>query len=97
MTGSQPSNSPGYTKPKPATAMKATKLLIAAATFVGLASLSFAGPGPDYWARMNAAGKKASTPSIGQNKATAETMAKVKPAADAPATCANCVCCAKQA
>lgn len=32
--------------------MKATKLLLATAIFTSLASLSFAGPGPDYWARI---------------------------------------------
>lgn len=79
-------------QPKRNLAMKATKLLIAAAAFAGLASLSLAGPGPEYWARMNAAGKKpAAYPSIWQKK-SAET--KAKPAAEAPAACATGGCCA---
>lgn len=75
--------------------MKATKLLIAAAAFAGLVSLSFAGPGPEYWARMKASGKKpAAYPSIWQNK-SAETKAKpaAKPAKEASTTCASCSCC----
>ena len=31
--------------------MKATQLLLAAALFTGLAALSIAGPGPQYWSR----------------------------------------------
>ena len=80
--------------------MKATKLLIAAAAFAGLASLSFAGPGPEYWARMNAANKNASYPSIWRTKTPAESTAKAKPAAkpatEVAATCASCECCAKK-
>jgi hypothetical protein len=53
--------------------MKATKLLFAAAAFASLASLSFAGPGPEYWARMNKNQKPASYPSIWQTKASTET------------------------
>lgn len=81
--------------------MKATKLLIAVAAFAGLASLSFAGPGPEYWARMNAANKNASYPSIWRNMTPTEATAKAKPAAkpttDVTATCATCECCAKKA
>jgi len=77
--------------------MKATQRLLAAAAFASLASLSFAGPGPEYWARMNAFNQKASYPSIWQNMATAETTAKATPAAEVTATCANCECCAKKA
>lgn len=80
--------------------MKVTKLLFAAAAFAGLASLSFAGPGPEYWARVNGANKKASYPSIWQNKTPAEATAKAKPApkpaAEVTTTCANCECCAKK-
>lgn len=80
--------------------MKATKLLIVAAAFAGLASLSFAGPGPEYWARMNAANKSASYPSIWRNKTPAEATVKAKlapkPAAEVTATCAACECCAKK-
>ena len=80
--------------------MKATKLLFAAVALAGLASLSFAGPGPEYWARMNTANKNASYPSIWRNKAPAEAAVKAtpapKPVADVTATCANCECCAKK-
>lgn len=80
--------------------MKATKLLIAAAAFAALASLSYAGPGPEYWARMNATQKKpASYPSIWRTKASTETKAQpaASPAAEVAVTCANCSCCAKKA
>ncbi len=80
--------------------MKATKLLVAAAAFAGLASLSFAGPGPEYWARMNAANKNASYPSIWRNKTPAEATVKAsptpKPATEVTATCASCGCSAKK-
>ena len=63
--------------------MKTTKLLLAAAAFTGLVSLSFAGPGPDYWARMTEAAK---------NRAA---IAKTQPAAQVQvaAACATCSCC----
>ena len=32
--------------------MKTTRLLIATALFSGLAALSYAGPGPQYWAQQ---------------------------------------------
>ena len=62
--------------------MKATKLLLATALFAGLATLSFAGPGPQFWAQ--------------QAKNAQERNAKtVAPAATQPApqvACANCNC-----
>lgn len=74
--------------------MKATKLLIAVAAFAGLASLSFAGPGPEYWARMNAVNKNASYPSIWRTKTPAETTAKALPAAKPElAVAAACTAC----
>lgn len=84
--------------------MKATKLLIAAAAFAGLATFGLAGPGPEYWARMNAADKKPSYPSIWQTKPAADTNAQAKPVAQPVAkpagevatTCATCACCAKK-
>jgi hypothetical protein len=78
--------------------MKATKLLFAAAAFASLASLSFAGPGPEYWARMNKNQKPASYPSIWQTKASAETKAQVaaKPAGEKGMACADCQGCAKK-
>ncbi len=62
--------------------MKATKLLLAAAAFAGLVVFSFAGPGPEYWARMTENAK---------NKATIEAKAKVESAAKV-AVCAACSC-----
>lgn len=84
--------------------MKANKLLLAAALFTGLATLGLAGPGPEYWARMNAAAKKSSYPSIWQTKPAADTNAQAKPVAkpaakpagEVAATCATCACCAKK-
>ena len=70
--------------------MKTTKLLIAAALFAGLTSLSFAGPGPQFWdlPTRNA-------------QARIATEAKAKTDAPKPATqvavCATCSCCAKKA
>jgi len=77
--------------------MKAIKLLIAATAFASLAALSFAGPGPEYWARMNQ-NKPASYPTISQTKATAETKAKpaAHPTTDVAISCASCSCCAKK-
>jgi hypothetical protein len=75
--------------------MKAPKLLLAAAAFAGLASLSFAGPGPEYWARMTAAQKKpAAYPSIWRAK-PAETKASLaaQPAAAVAASCTACSGC----
>ena len=70
--------------------MKTIKLVIAAALFAGLTSLSFAGPGPQFWdqqtrnanARITAAAK-------------AKTDAP-KPDAQLVASCATCSCCAKK-
>lgn len=62
--------------------MKATKLLLAAALFTSLATLSFAGPGPDYWARLTQAAK---------DNAKADVQAKVQ-AAPQVAVCATCSC-----
>lgn len=65
--------------------MKANKLLLAAVLFTGLTSLSFAGPGIDYWNRMTEAAK---------NRTTA--AAKAKTATEVATTCATCECCAKK-
>lgn len=70
--------------------MKANKLLLAAVLFTGLTSLSFAGPGIDYWNRMTEAAK---------NRTSAEAKAKLdapKPATELAASCATCSCCAKK-
>ncbi len=58
--------------------MKATKLLLATTLFTGLATLSFAGPGPDYRARLQKIQKE-------------QALAKA-PAAAPVAVCANCNC-----
>ncbi|HVZ66392.1 MAG TPA: hypothetical protein VG936_17650 [Lacunisphaera sp.] len=63
--------------------MKATKLLTAAALFAGIAPLSFAGPGPDYWTRFE------------KERAAARAKAAVAKTPAAPqvaATCVNCNC-----
>lgn len=70
--------------------MKATKLLFAAAIFTGLASLSFAGPGPDYWARTKKA-EKDQAQAKAKAKAQAKADAQTKAAAQV-AVCANCGC-----
>ncbi len=63
--------------------MKATKLLLAAVVFTGLASLSIAGPGSDYWAQqtMNSQEQKAKQEQV-QNQ----------PKSDAPTTACNHCC-----
>ncbi len=61
--------------------MKATKLLLAAALFTGLATLSFAGPGPQFWAQQ---AKNQQTPQI-------KVDAKAQPAVQV-AACGNCSC-----
>jgi hypothetical protein len=61
--------------------MKATKLLLAAALFTGLATLSFAGPGPQYWAQQ------------AKNQQTQAAKADVKAVpATQVAACGNCSC-----
>ena len=69
--------------------MKATKLLLAAALFAGLTSLSIAGPGSDYWAQQ--------TKNAQEQKAKQE-QAQTQPKSDAPATaCHQCnSCCGMQ-
>jgi hypothetical protein len=56
--------------------MKTTKLLLAAALFTGFATLSFAGPGAQYWTHQ------------AQNQK--QIKADAKPAQIA--ACANCSC-----
>lgn len=79
--------------------MKATKLLFAAALFTGLTSLSFAGPGVDYWNRMAEAAKNrtaAEAKAKTDAPAKASASANAKPATEVAATCATCECCAKK-
>ena len=76
--------------------MKANKLLLAAVLFTGLTSLSFAGPGIDYWNRMTEAAKNR-TAAETKAKTDAPVMAKAKAATEVATTCATCECCAKKA
>lgn len=64
--------------------MKTTKLLLAAALLTGLAALGYAGPGPDFFARINKAQKE-------RSPAKAEAQAKVQ-AAPQVASCTACGC-----
>jgi hypothetical protein len=78
--------------------MKTAKLLLAAAAFASLASVSLAGPGPEYWARMNKNQKPASYPTIWRTQADANTKAQAaaKPVAETAAGCTACQGCAKK-
>ena len=68
--------------------MKTIKVITAVVLFTGLTSLSFAGPGTDYWIRMNQAAKdKAAI----EAKAKAGSPAKVQ-ATTQVASCAACGC-----
>ena len=64
--------------------MKATKLILAAALFTGLATLSIAGPGPQYWAQRTA-DAKAEKAKQTQAQPKSDEMAKA---------CTSCSCCA---
>ena len=65
--------------------MKAYKLLLAVALFTGLATLSFAGPGPQFWTQQ--ARNQQAQP------AKADAQAKAQPVTQV-AVCANCNCAA---
>lgn len=75
--------------------MNPTSLLKPAGLSLGLLfvtiapSTAIAGPGPEYWARMN---PKAQTayPSIWRTKAAVESPAKAKPATEAAPSCSSC-------
>lgn len=76
------------------TTMKATKLLLGVVLITGSSVLSFAGPGPEYWARVN---PKAQTSYPSRwIKQTDKAPAKVQPVAQI-AACDTCCCCAKKA
>lgn len=67
--------------------MKATKLLLVTTLFTGLATLSFAGPGPQFWAEQ----------ARNQKDQQSKAAAKASPAAEAAKdlkVCANCNCAA---
>ncbi|GAB1488802.1 hypothetical protein MASR2M8_12490 [Opitutaceae bacterium] len=63
-----------------------------------LVSSAVAGPGPEYWARMNKNQKPASYPTIWRTKADADAkvQAVAKPTAEAAAGCTACQGCAKK-
>ena len=68
--------------------MKTIKVITAVVLLTGFASLSFAGPGPDYWMRMNQAAKdKAAL----EAKAKADNPTKVQ-ATTQVASCVACGC-----
>jgi len=65
--------------------MKATKLLLVTALFAGLATLSFAGPGPQFWAAQ----------AQNQKEQQIKAAAKAQPATEAPKgmkVCTTCGC-----
>lgn len=66
--------------------MKTIKVITAVVLFTGFTSLSFAGPSPEYWARIKQAEKNQV-----QAKAKAEIQTKA-PAAPQVASCAACSC-----
>jgi hypothetical protein len=68
--------------------MKTIKLVIAAALLAGITSLSFAGPGPQFWDQQ--------ARNTQARQAKAVVPAKVE-AATPVASCATCSCCAKKA
>lgn len=65
---------------------------------LGLSSSAIAGPGPEYWARMNQNQKPASYPTIWRTKASTEPKAQAaaKLAAETAAGCTACQGCAKK-
>ena len=65
--------------------MKATKLLLVTALFTGLATLSFAGPGPQFWAQQAQNQKDQQLKAAAQAPLAAETAKDTK-------VCANCNC-----
>ena len=75
--------------------MKTNKLLLAAAAFTGLALFSFAGPGPEFWGKVNSQNNPAY-----QGRWASSTVTVPAPAQPAPAVvaanCATCSCCAKK-
>ena len=66
-------------------AMKATKLLLATALFAGLATLSIAGPGPQFWAQQTKNAQARQTKTGAQTQVAPE-------AAKATKVCATCHC-----
>ena len=67
--------------------MKTIKLVLAAALLAGLTSLSFAGPGPQFWDQQ--------TKNAQARQAKVAAPAKVETATPV-ASCVTCSCCAKK-
>lgn len=79
--------------------MKIYRSLLALGAITVLLSTSLiAGPGPEYWARVNKNQKPASYPTIWRTKADADTKAQAaaKPAVETAAGCTACQGCAKK-
>lgn len=70
--------------------MKTIKLLLASALLAGAASLAFAGPAPDHWARIKQA-EKEHAEAKARAAAQAATPAKT-PAGTQVAACTDCGC-----
>jgi hypothetical protein len=66
--------------------MKATKLLVATALFASIATLSFAGPSPQFW-NQQAKNQK-------EQPAKVDAQATAQPATQVAACCAKNCCCA---
>jgi hypothetical protein len=66
--------------------------------FTLLASSAIAGPGPDYWARMNKNQKPASSPAVSQTKAESNTKSSTaaKPDGKTSNCCVDCQSCGKK-
>ena len=65
--------------------MKTIKVLLAAALFAGLATLSIAGPGPQYWAQQTKDAKERQA-----KQEQAQTQSKSDTQAPACAHCSGC-------
>ena len=68
--------------------MKTIKVITAIVLFTGFTSLSFAGPGIDYWNRMT---QNAKDRAVVEANAKADVPTKVQAATEV-ASCANCSC-----
>ena len=73
--------------------MKATKLLLLATLFAGFASLSYAGPSPEYWARIKTIEKEhAQAKAQAAVQVKADAQAKAKSATQVAVCATTCSC-----